>query len=178
MKFDALKDWWLFRANIQFLTCKHNLTQDQIQQFALTFQNAKCSTKLGWHNHIHRKPYHVRTFEQLVGHAKCRWIRLCGLGFSKTWKAQLAKLKCRLGTIFCLLCFAWAIGQSRRRHQNQQTAKCKVLAVETYYSLLSTGSCVLAIITLLQLGCCWSMNTNCYFIVYIEIGRWYASSTQ
>ena len=68
---------------------------------------------------------------------------------SKTGKAQVAKLKCRLGTISCFcclfvcffVCFSWTIGQFRQRHQNQQTAKCKVLAVETYtsnYSVLSS----------------------------------------
>ena len=70
MKFDALKDWWLLGANIQFLTCKHNLTQDQITAVCIDLSKRKYSTKLGWHNSIHRKPYHIRTFEQLVGHAQ------------------------------------------------------------------------------------------------------------
>ena len=66
--FDALKDWREQIFNFQHVNIIW--LKIRLQQFALTFQNAKCSTKLGWHKPIYRKPYHIGTFEQLVGHAQ------------------------------------------------------------------------------------------------------------
>ena len=59
---------------LQFLTCKHNLTQDQITAVCIDpfkmqpFPNAPQNWIDTSPNH--GKPYHIGTFEQLVGQAQ------------------------------------------------------------------------------------------------------------